>query len=112
MAHVSFCAFSLSDGMESDRCVTSVLCLGRVISPTRRYCVPPHLKGAGVGDHFTTRRYCVPPHLKGAGAGDQSVLPRPGSLFPARWGGVGTLIGLVPMTCCPSLSGMGGGDSG
>ena len=38
----SFCTTSLLVGMESDSRVTSVLCLGQVISLMRRYCVPPH----------------------------------------------------------------------
>ena len=93
MAHVSFCAFSLSDGMESDRCVTSVLCLGQGISPARRYCVPPRA-------------------LEGAGAGDQSVIPWPGSLFPVHWGDGGALIGLVPFDALPlSFGGLGDGSS-
>ena len=55
---------------------------------------------------------CVPPHLQGAGAGDQSVIPRPSSLFQARGRGVGARIGLLPMTCCLPLGGLGGGDLG
>ena len=93
MAPISFCAPGLPGCMELDRRIPSVLCLGQGISLAWRYCVPPHA-------------------LEGAGAGDQSVIPWPSSLFQARGRGVGALIGLLPMTCCLPLGGLGGGDLG